>query len=189
MKVNVTELVIRLILTFGVFGLVLFLPAGTIDWPSAWVYLVLLFRFTIGISIWLSRLQSRTSFRTGERLGRTGHKRWDKVFLALLLPFFFGWYVVMALDAVRFKWSEIPDWLQWIGAGVLLASFYIFYLTFRENTIYRRQCASRPKEDRRSLAQVRTSTCDIQCTRDSFSSHSAPRSCLVPFTDCQERWC
>ena len=29
--------------------------------------------------------------------------------------------------------GRIPDWLQWIGAGVLLASFYIFYLTFREN--------------------------------------------------------
>ena len=134
MKVNVTELVIRLVLTFVVFGVVLFLPAGTIDWPAAWTYLVLLFVFTIGITIWLSRFNPELLSERVSGLGRSGHKKWDKVFLALLLPLFFGWYVVMALDAVRFKWSEIPDWIQWIGAGVLLASFYIFYLTFRENT-------------------------------------------------------
>ena len=55
MKVNVTDLVIRIILTAVVFGVVLFLPAGTLAWPAAWVYLVLLFSFTIGVSVWLSR--------------------------------------------------------------------------------------------------------------------------------------
>ena len=132
-KVNVTELVIRLIVTMGVFGLFLFLPAGTIDWAVAWVYLVLLFSFTIGISIWLSRYNPELLSERVSGLGRSGHKRWDKIFLLILLPVFVGWYVVMALDAVRFLWSAIPDWLQWIGAGVLLTSFYIFYLTFREN--------------------------------------------------------
>ena len=133
-KVNVTELVIRLILTMAVFGLFLFLPAGTVDWPAAWIYLVLLFSFTIGISIWLSRFNPDLLSERVSGIGRSGHKRWDKVFLLILLPVFVGWYVVMALDAVRFRWLEIPDWLQWIGAGVLLSSFYIFYLTFRENT-------------------------------------------------------
>ena len=134
MKVNVTELVIRIILTAVVFGLVLFLPAGTLDWPAAWVYLVLLFSFTIGISVWLLRFNPDLLSERMSGIGRPGQKTWDKVFLAFLLPIFFLWYVVMALDAVRYHWSEIPDWLQWIGAGVLLASFYIFYLTFRENT-------------------------------------------------------
>jgi protein-S-isoprenylcysteine O-methyltransferase Ste14 len=40
----------------------------------------------------------------------------------------------MALDAVRFRWSKVPPWLQGIGALLLLGSFYIFYLTFRENS-------------------------------------------------------
>lgn len=133
MEVNVTELVIRLILTAVVFGVMLFLPAGTLDWPAAWIYLVLLFSFTIGISIWLSRFNPDLLSERMSGIGRSGHKRWDKVFLLLLLPLFFGWYVVMALNQ-RFKWPPVPEWLQWIGAVVLLASFYIFYLTFRENT-------------------------------------------------------
>jgi protein-S-isoprenylcysteine O-methyltransferase Ste14 len=67
-------------------------------------------------------------------IGKPSQKSWDKVFLALLLPVFFGWYVVMALDAVRFHWLWMSQWLQWVGVGLLLASFYVMYLTFRENT-------------------------------------------------------
>jgi protein-S-isoprenylcysteine O-methyltransferase Ste14 len=113
---------------------VLFLPAGTLAWPAAWVYLVLLFGFTIGISIWLARFNPELLEERMSGIGKPGQKSWDKVFLALLLPVFFGWYVVMALDAVRFHWSQMPQWSQWIGAGILLGAFYVFYLTFRENT-------------------------------------------------------
>ena len=116
------------------FGVVLFLPAGTLEWPAAWAYLVLLFGFTIGITIWLSRFNPELLEERMSGIGKASHKKWDKVFLALLLPVFFGWYVFMALDAVRFQWSYIPPWLQLIGAGILLAAFYIFYLAFRENT-------------------------------------------------------
>ena len=134
MKVNITELVIRIVLTAVGFGLVLFLPAGTLAWPAACVYLVLLFGFTIGITIWLARFNPELLEERMSGIGKPGQKRWDKIFLALLLPVFFGWYVVMALDAVRFRWSRVPRWLELIGAGILLAAFYIFYLTFRENT-------------------------------------------------------
>jgi hypothetical protein len=40
----------------------------------------------------------------------------------------------MALDVVRFQWLQVPPWLQGIGALLLLGSFYVFYLTFRENS-------------------------------------------------------
>ena len=32
-----------------------------------------------------------------------------------------------------FRWSEMPAWLQVLGAALLLSSFYLFFLTFREN--------------------------------------------------------
>jgi protein-S-isoprenylcysteine O-methyltransferase Ste14 len=40
----------------------------------------------------------------------------------------------MALDGGRFHWSPVPGWLQVAGAIVLLCSFYIFFVTFRENS-------------------------------------------------------
>jgi protein-S-isoprenylcysteine O-methyltransferase Ste14 len=134
MKVGVIELAIRLILTAAAFALVLFLPAGTLAWPAAWIYLVLLFGFAVGISVWLLRFNPELLAERLSGIGKPDQKTWDKVFLALLFPVFFSWYVMMGLDAVRFQWSRVPDWLQWIGAVALLASFYLMYLTFRENT-------------------------------------------------------
>jgi protein-S-isoprenylcysteine O-methyltransferase Ste14 len=46
---------------------------------------------------------------------------------------FFTWLALMALDAVRFHWSGMPFWLQGAGVILLLASFVLFFLTFREN--------------------------------------------------------
>jgi len=34
--------------------------------------------------------------------------------------FFLAWLVLMALDAVRFRWSQIPGWLQGMGAVLRL---------------------------------------------------------------------
>jgi protein-S-isoprenylcysteine O-methyltransferase Ste14 len=43
------------------------------------------------------------------------------------------WLVVMPLDAVRFHWSQIPFWLQVVGALVSISSFVCMYISFREN--------------------------------------------------------
>jgi protein-S-isoprenylcysteine O-methyltransferase Ste14 len=51
----------------------------------------------------------------------------------VLYVFFFAWLVAMPLDAVRFRWSQVPAWLQLVGAILLLFSFYLYFLTFREN--------------------------------------------------------
>ena len=40
----------------------------------------------------------------------------------------------MAMDAIRFKWSSVPAWLQGPGALGVLVACYIGYLTLRENT-------------------------------------------------------
>jgi len=39
----------------------------------------------------------------------------------------------MPLDAMRFEWSEVPGWLQFLGALGLVLSLYVVFLTFREN--------------------------------------------------------
>ena len=60
-------------------------------------------------------------------------KSWDKVFFAVINVLFLAWLALMPLDAVRFHWSQMPGWLQAVGAILLLGSFYLFFLTFREN--------------------------------------------------------
>ena len=66
-------------------------------------------------------------------IGKPDQKTWDKVFFGVANVFFLAWLVLMPLDAVRFHWSQMPVWLQMVGAFLLLCSFYLFFLTFREN--------------------------------------------------------
>jgi protein-S-isoprenylcysteine O-methyltransferase Ste14 len=118
---------------FVAFGLALFLPAGTLAWLAGWIFLVLFFGFLLAINCWLFRhnpglLLERT------RLGTSDQQGWDKVLFPLLIVFFFLWLIFMSFDAVRFHWSLVPVWLQSVGAIVLLCSFYLLFLTFRENS-------------------------------------------------------
>jgi protein-S-isoprenylcysteine O-methyltransferase Ste14 len=58
---------------------------------------------------------------------------WDRVLVPVFMLLFVVWLVLMSLDAVRFGWSDVPVWLQVLGALGLVLSFYVMYLIFREN--------------------------------------------------------
>ncbi len=115
-----------------VFGTILFLPAGTVRWPGAWAFLVLMFGFTIALSAWLLRHDPELLAERMTGIGRADQEKWDKILLSITAVVFFVWLVGMGLDA-RFRWSTVPPWLQLVGALLLLTSFWIFFLTFREN--------------------------------------------------------
>ncbi len=124
--------IVQVLVLYLVLGLVLFLAAGTVSWFYGWVFLILFYGFSFGIVLWLLRhdpglIEERTGFKSNQ-------PTWDKAYVILLVVFFGIWWISMPLDAVRFHWSQMPAWLHLVGAIVLLSSFYLFYLTFRENS-------------------------------------------------------
>jgi len=133
MTVNLKQLTVQIVGMFAVFGLALFLAAGTVAWPAGWTFLVLFFGFVVAISLWLLRHNPGLLTERMTGIGKPDQKTWDKVFYGLASVFFLAWLVLMPLDAVRFHWSHMPAWLQVLGAILLLNSFYLFFLTFREN--------------------------------------------------------
>ena len=66
---------------------------------------------------------------------QSGQPLWDKVFVVAVMVLFVAWLILMPLDAVRFGWSEVPDWLQLVGALGVVLSFYIMFLTFGRTRI------------------------------------------------------
>ena len=133
MTVNLKLLAGQIVFLFLVFALALFLPAGTLAWLAGWAFLALFFSFVFAITFWLYKnnpglLKERMS------ISRSDQKVWDKVLFALLQVVFFAWLVLMPLDAVRWHWSQLPVWLQVGGAVILVSSFPLFFLTFRENS-------------------------------------------------------
>jgi protein-S-isoprenylcysteine O-methyltransferase Ste14 len=125
---------LALIAEFAVFAALLFVSAGTVLWPAGWAFMAIFFGFALMIVLWLARQDPEL---LAERLSspiQRGQPLWDKVVVAAITLLFIAWFILMPLDAMRFKLSEVPGWLQFLGALGLLLSFYIMFLTFRENT-------------------------------------------------------
>ena len=97
-----------------------------------WMFLVLFFGFYLSVTLWLYR-HNPGLFQERTHLGTSDQQEWDKLLFPLLLVLPFAWLVFMSFDAVRFHWSTLPIWLELVGAVVLLCSFYLLFLTFREN--------------------------------------------------------
>ena len=132
MQIDIKLLVWQTVGLFAAFALALFLPAGTLAWLAGWIFLALFFGFYLAVTAWLFQhnpglLTERMRFHTPDQQG------WDKVLFPLLLLFPFVWLMFISLDAVRFHWSPVPAWLQIGGAVILVCSFVLFFLTFREN--------------------------------------------------------
>jgi protein-S-isoprenylcysteine O-methyltransferase Ste14 len=132
-KVLLARGVLVLIAEFAVFAALLFVSAGTLLWPAGWVFMAIFFGFALVIVLWLGREDPGL---LAERLStpiQRGQPHWDKVFVVAVALLFVFWLILMPLDAVRFGWSEVPGRLQFLGAVGLVLSFYIIFLTFREN--------------------------------------------------------
>lgn len=128
-----TKALMFVVLGFLLIALPLFLAAGTIAWPAAWISLILENGWFL-IGIWLLLKYNPGLLEERLRLSQPNQKAWDKVFVLLLNVFFFAWVILMPLDAVRFHWSWMPLWLQVVGGMALVVSFVLMSLTFRENS-------------------------------------------------------
>jgi protein-S-isoprenylcysteine O-methyltransferase Ste14 len=117
-----------------IFGGLLFVAAGTIDWPGAWAYIVLF----LGGALWITlRMARHDPALLAERLKspvQKGQPLWDKLLMPVLMLVWCGWLVLMGLDAVRFRWSAMPVWLQVAGGALLLLSYRMIARVIEENT-------------------------------------------------------
>ncbi|TPM96328.1 isoprenylcysteine carboxylmethyltransferase family protein [Mesorhizobium sp. B2-1-3A] len=129
----IAKLVLQTFIWFGVMGALLFLSAGTLHWPGAWVYLVVMVGLSLTLGVALAR---RDPGLMKERLSPPIQKNQtaaDKVLLSILLIAIVGWQIFIGFD-FRFGWSTVPVWAQAVGALVLLIGIWICYLTMLENS-------------------------------------------------------
>lgn len=134
MRVLVRRLIAQMVGLFVGFALLLFLPAGTLRWWAGWIFLAIFFGGGIVIILWLLKANPALLNERMTGLGKPDQKAWDKRILAVLIPLYIVWIVVMPLDAVRFHWSHIPLWTQAVGSVLFCISYYMLFLTYRENS-------------------------------------------------------
>jgi protein-S-isoprenylcysteine O-methyltransferase Ste14 len=112
----------------------LFVPAGTLDWPAAWVFLIEFGLASTLITRWLQRHNPTLLEERMKPLIQREQKPWDRKLMAAFLVLWCAWFVVMSLDAARFGWSHMPLWLQVFGAVAIAVSMYIMHLIMRTNS-------------------------------------------------------
>jgi protein-S-isoprenylcysteine O-methyltransferase Ste14 len=132
-KALLGKALLEVLAEFAVFAALLFVSAGTLLWPAGWAFIALFFSFALAIVLWLARTEPDLLAERMSSPMQSGQPLWDKVFVVAVMVLFVAWLIVMPLDAVRFGWSEVPDWLQILGTLGVVLSFYIMFLTFREN--------------------------------------------------------
>ncbi len=116
-----------------VMALLLFVPAGTLHYWQAWVYLAIFAGVSALTTLDLIRKDPALLERR-MRGGPTAEKQpTQKVIMLGMSIGFIALLVVPALDH-RFEWSAVP--LGGVVAGDLLVAlgFYLIFLVYRENT-------------------------------------------------------
>jgi protein-S-isoprenylcysteine O-methyltransferase Ste14 len=128
------RLTIQTLALVAVMTALVFVPAGTIDWPGAWVFLGEMAVASVLIGAWLARRDPALLAERMQGLFRPGQARADKALMAVFLALTVAWLPVMALDAMRYHLSHVPVWLQILGAIAVALCFYVAFVTFRANT-------------------------------------------------------
>ena len=130
-------LVVRIILRFisGLIfiGAILFGTAGTFNWPEAWVYLVIQFGWSVGLSVFLWNHDIEL-LKDRMRFTKKSAKGWDKVMTFVSMPFYIPYLLLPGLDAVRYQWSHVPLWAKVACFIVIVASFLWISWIMKENT-------------------------------------------------------
>jgi protein-S-isoprenylcysteine O-methyltransferase Ste14 len=139
-EANIGNLLARTILGFAflmlVLALALFVPAGSLRFWQAWVYLADFAVCTILITAYLIK-HDRELLAGRVQAGPIAEtERTQQIFQSLASLFFIGLFIVPGLD-FRFGWSNVPPVLSLIADGFVALGFYIVFLVFRENSFSR----------------------------------------------------
>ena len=118
--------------TLGVLlvGVLIFLPAGDLNFINGWILMGILFvpMFIAGIAMMIknpSLLEKRLNVK--EKQGE------QQLVVKLSGLMFIVGFVVAGLDH-RFKWLELPSWVTIVGVVLFLASYVLYAEVLRENT-------------------------------------------------------
>ena len=111
-------------------GLLIFLPAGTLNFAHGWLLMGILFVPMFGAG--LVMLAKNPGLLEKRLQAREARQKQDRVVKLSGLMFISG-FVIAGLDH-RFGWLPLPDWVSSAAAVVFLLSYVLYAEVLRENT-------------------------------------------------------
>jgi protein-S-isoprenylcysteine O-methyltransferase Ste14 len=130
----VFRLITQTVLWLAVTAALLFIPASTVHWPSAWIMLGETGAVVLAVGYWLLTHDTPLLKERLSSVIQSEQKAWDKLLMSTILILWSGWFVLMGLDVGRHGLSQIPIWLQILGAVGIPLCAAVCHLTFKENS-------------------------------------------------------
>jgi len=128
------RLIVHTVVWLVILGAILFLSAGTIDWPEAWVLLIGSGGLGLVSTLIIARHDPQLIRERMRGPIQSKQKPWDKALLAVVMVLCIVMFVVAGLDAVRYQMSNMPVWLEVLGAAGIALGIYIFHVVMRTNS-------------------------------------------------------
>ena len=125
----ILEAFFKLALGLLMIGALLFLPAGTLLYPGAWLFLCLLLvpMLVMGILLFV-----KAPALLAKRLNNKEKEKAQKGVVALAGLLFVAGFVLSALD-FRFGWSCVPVWLVVLASLLFVLGYALYAEVMREN--------------------------------------------------------
>jgi protein-S-isoprenylcysteine O-methyltransferase Ste14 len=120
----------RLIPGIMIISLLLFVPAGTIKFPNAWMFIGVLFIPMIIVVIYLL---IRNPELLSKRMNTNEREKTQKKVVLLTSVVFLSSFVISGLD-YRYRWSAVPLFLEILSAFIILIGYLLFFMVMRQNT-------------------------------------------------------
>jgi protein-S-isoprenylcysteine O-methyltransferase Ste14 len=133
-RIVIIRVIVQTLVWYTIIGGVLFIAAGTFDWPVAWFFLVEMVVTSLLGGRWLAQ---RDPALMRERLTSPIQKNQpvaDKFVVVAIILASLGALVVVAFDAARFGWSAVPAWVQVSGELIVCLSIWLSFRVFAENS-------------------------------------------------------
>ena len=111
-------------------GVLIFLPAGTIHFPGGWLLMGILF-----IPMFLAGLvmMAKNPRLLRSRLNAKEQQSEQSIVIKLSGLMFLCGFILAGLD-FRFGWSNLPGWVNVLGALLFLIAYALYAEVLRENT-------------------------------------------------------
>jgi protein-S-isoprenylcysteine O-methyltransferase Ste14 len=115
------------------FGILLFVPAGTLAYWQGWLFIVVFSVSTQAIGIYLAVNDPALLARRMQAGPGAEQRTSQRIIISLGFLSLVGVMVFSALDH-RFGWSPAPAWVSILGAFLVALGLFIDLLVMRENT-------------------------------------------------------
>jgi protein-S-isoprenylcysteine O-methyltransferase Ste14 len=129
----IAKLLLQNLIWVVVMGALLFVPAGTLHWPAAWVFLATIAIIGAAGGLWLARTDPALLAERMRPMMQRNQPAADKKFVLVFGFVALIWFLAIGLER-RLHGSDVPVALQALGFAMLVFSSAFVMWVMRENS-------------------------------------------------------